>query len=286
MAPTLRHKQVKTALNRQSGGFLSTFTHTLQPYTGCAFGRQTPSGQGCPYCYVRKLPVSLFALSEWGEWVEAKMNIGDVLRGELCSHERRGTLSKLRIFMSSATDPYQGAEASLQLTRSCLEAFVERPPGLIIVQTRSPLVLRDVELLQTLQNCVWVSMTMETNDDEVRKRITPTSPTIGSRVKTMRILKEAGIHVQAAISPMLPNNAEMFAELLEPACTRALIDTLMHGDGANGRRSKSLGMEALFAQYGYEQWYTETAHEPLLNLLRERMGSERVVFSQAGFNEF
>lgn len=282
--PVTGSKEVKTALNKQMGGFLNTFSHSLQPYTGCAFGQQTQNGQGCPYCYVRKLPVSLFAKAEWGEWVEAKRNIGDVLRRELQSHHKKGHLSNLRIFMSSATDPYQGAESTYRLTRACLEAFTEFPPGLLVVQTRSPLVLRDLDLLRDLKQHVWVSLTLETNDDAVRKLFTPTSPTVGSRFRAMESLMEAGVRVQAAVSPMLPNEVATFVDRLDAVCDRVIVDTLFHGDGAKGRRSESLGMARVYEEHGYPEWYQPGAHLELLAALTSKLGQERVAFSQEGFN--
>lgn len=282
--PSIGTKQVKVALNKQKGGFLDTFSHTLQPYTGCTFGQQTVNGQGCPYCYVRKLPVSLFAKETWGEWVEAKLNIGEVLRRELKSHEKRGNLGNLRIFMSSATDPYQGAESRYRLSRACLQAFTEFPPGLLVVQTRSPLVLRDLDLLQGLRSSVWVSLTLETNDDAVRKAFTPTSPTVESRFRALERLTDAGVRVQAAVSPMLPNDPIPFAERLRSVCDRVVVDTLFHGDGAHGRRSESLGMASVYEQQGYSKWYHPDAHQELLAELTAQLGANRVTFSQDGFN--
>jgi DNA repair photolyase len=56
----------KSILN-PTGGFLSTFTHSLNAYQGCAFGRN-----GCPYCYVRAMPIQRFAGAPWGEWVRPR----------------------------------------------------------------------------------------------------------------------------------------------------------------------------------------------------------------------
>ncbi len=50
----------KRLLNKGSG-FLSGYSHTLNPYTGCAFA--------CSYCYVRQMPVQLFRDQNWGEWL-------------------------------------------------------------------------------------------------------------------------------------------------------------------------------------------------------------------------
>ena len=47
-------------LTPQRTGFLGAFTHSLNPYMGCAFGK----GGGCPFCYVRALPVAAAGGSE------------------------------------------------------------------------------------------------------------------------------------------------------------------------------------------------------------------------------
>lgn len=269
----------KSILN-PTGGFLSTYTHSLNAYQGCAFGRNS-----CPYCYVREMPVQRFAGRPWGEWVKAKINAPDLLRQELEKARRKGTFGSLRIFMSTATDPYQGAEARLKLTRGILEAFAAGGDfGFLVVQTRSPLVERDIDVLLQLGPRVAVSFTIETNREEVRRQITPASPSIDRRLKTLERLTAAGIRTQAAISPMLPCDPEAFAELIAPRASRAVVDTLLDGDGAGGRRSQALGMFELLTSLGYEDWLRRDAHMPLLKALRDRMGEARVGFSQEGFN--
>ena len=75
--------------------------------------------------------------------------------------------------MSSSTDPYQPVEAQEQITRSLLETMLMELPDFILVQTRSPLVTRDIDLLQKLGERVRVSMTVETDQDDIRKHFTP-----------------------------------------------------------------------------------------------------------------
>ena len=125
---------------------------------------------------------------------------------------------------------------------------------------------------------------IETDRDEVRRQITPTSPSIDRRLATLERLTAAGLRTQAAISPMLPCDPPRFADLIAPRASRALVDTLADGDGAGGRRSAELGMPALLSSLGYADWLRPDAHLPLLEALRERMGDERVGFSQEGFN--
>jgi len=271
--------QARSILN-PTGGFLSTYTHSLNAYQGCAFGRGS-----CPYCYVRAMPIQKFSGKPWGEWVKAKINAPELLRGELEKSKRQGSFGSLRIFMSTATDPYQGVEAKLKITRGVLEVFARAGDfGFLVVQTRSPLVERDIELLTRLGPRVAVSLTIETNREEVRRQITPTSPSIERRLKALANLTGAGLQTQAAISPVLPCDAEEFANLIAERSTRAVVDTLIDGDGAGGRRSAELGMPELLRSLGYGDWLLPDSHIPLLEALRRRMGSDRIGYSQAGFN--
>src|SRR5262245_4309590 len=208
--------QAKSILN-PTGGFLASYTHSLNAYQGCAFGKGS-----CPYCYVRAMPIQRFAGAPWGEWVRAKVNAPELLARELDALRRNWSFGALRIFMSTATDPYQGAESRLQLTRRLLEVFASCGDfGLLVVQTRSPLVERDTDLLTQLGPRVAVSLTIETNRDEVRRQITPTSPSIERRLTILARLTGAGIQTQAAISPILPCDAEEFANLIAERSTRA-----------------------------------------------------------------
>jgi DNA repair photolyase len=269
----------KSILN-PTGGFLSTYTHSLNAYQGCAFGKGS-----CPYCYVRAMPIQRFAGRPWGDWVKAKINAADLLRQDLETAKRRGTFGSLRIFMSTATDPYQGAEAKLKITRGVLEVFLESGDfGYLVVQTRSPMIERDIDLLQKFGSRVAVSLTVETNREAVRKQITPTSPSIERRLAALQRLTGAGVKTQAAISPVLPCDPEPFADLIAVRASRAVVDTLIDGDGAGGRRSTELGMPKLLHSLGYDQWLARDAHLPLLDALRRKMGPERVGFSQDGFN--
>lgn len=191
--PDVRLVECKSILTK-TGGFLASFTHTLNPYAGCSFG-----ADGCGvYCYVAESPIGRFARGAWGSWLDAKVNAACRLDEEL---QRFTDRSKLRIFMSSATDPYQPVESRLNITRQILTLLYRQPVGLLVVQTRSPLVTRDYDLLAQMP-FAWLFMTVETNDDGVRKALTPTCPSIERRVDAMRLARVRGIHVQAAISPV------------------------------------------------------------------------------------
>ena len=263
-----------------TGGFLNGFAFSLNPYIGCAFG----AAGGCPFCYVRALPVARADRGDWGAWVIAKANLPERLEGELKGLAASGKLADAAIFMSSATDPYQGWERRLGLTRRALEVMGRCPPRRLLVQTRSPLIERDIDLIGTLGSRAIVSVTLETDDDRVRRALTPTSPSVARRLVTMKRLRSAGIFTQMAIAPMMPNDPEHFAEIADEAADRVIVDTYFDGDGAKGWRSRGLGMGEIYGRLGYSDWFRPGAEAALLKALRERLGEKRVLFSREGFN--
>ena len=278
----MRSYQLKTVSRglTQTGGFLRGFAFSLNPYIGCAFGDHG----GCPFCYVRALPVARTVQGEWGSWVVAKINLPDILRRELQSLAGAGKLGRAAIFMSSATDPYQGIERRLCLTHQVLVVLTEIPPHRILLQTRSPLIMRDVGVLRELGDHLIVSITVETDDERVRRAFTPTSPSIARRLACAAHLREQGIFTQLAIAPMLPNNPAHFAEIADSVADRVIVDTYFAGDGSGGGRSRSLGMQQRYEALGYGDWFHPGKERELLESMRSRLGSHRVLFSRDGFN--
>ena len=263
-----------------TGGFLDGFAYSLNPYVGCAFG----DNGGCPFCYVRALPVARSQPGPWGSWVTAKSNLLELLGRELCALEKSGKLGRAAVFMSSATDPYQGMERRMRLTRGALELFLRHPPRRVLLQTRSPMIERDLDLLTRLGPRLIASITVETNDDRVRRALTPTSPSIARRLAAARRLRAAGVFVQLAVAPMMPNNPERLAELAAGAADRVVVDTYFDGDGSSGRRSRALMIGELYARLGYARWFERGTEGELMAAMRARLGVERVLFSREGFN--
>lgn len=270
MSQEIQYKTPKTLLNKGTG-YLNGYTHSLNPYTGCTFG--------CSYCYVRQMPVSLFRRKEWGTWVDVKQEAAAILRKELQKAKSKGPVS---IFMSSSTDPYQPIEHKEQITRAMLEVMVENPPDFLLVQTRSPLVRRDIDLLIRLGDKVRVSMTVETDLDDIRKKFTPCAPPISSRLKTLQLLREAGISIQATIAPVLPSSPS-FAGILRGLVDRVCIDDYFMGDGSGGKRTQRLGIYSLYEELGLEEWYDPDAYRMVYEGLRSVFSEKELLLSQKGF---
>ncbi len=256
----------------RTGGYLAGFTHTLQPYAGCQFS--------CSYCYVREMAVQRTNPHRlpWSKWIAPKLNAPALLERDAA----RGRLTAARIFCSSATDPYTPLERRLRLTRGCLEVMGRCPPRALIVQTRSPLVLRDAALIAALPRAA-VSLTITTVDEDVRRLFEPDSPGVGRRLATLGALRAAGVRTQAAIAPLLPGDVSELAARLDPVVDRVVVDDFFRGDGAGGRRSRT-ALEALEAR-GLGAWARPGYAAEATAVLRRTLGAERVVESQEGFND-
>nr|WP_255654393.1 radical SAM protein [Cohnella sp. REN36] len=253
-------------------GFLAGYTHTLNPYVGCAYG--------CSYCYVRRLPVALFRGEPWGEWAQPKAGDPATLARELARAKRKGPVT---VFFSSVTDPYQPLEAKERLTRALLAAMADEPPDFVLLQTRGPLVTRDVDVLRRLGDRVRVSVTVESDRDDMRRALTPSAPPYAARLAALRALREAGVPTQAAVSPLLPYTPA-FAAQIAAVAPRVVVDDYFRGDGSGGRRSERLGMREAYAQLGLADWYAPERLEAFVAELRERMPPDAVTVSAEGFN--
>ncbi|WP_409348156.1 SPL family radical SAM protein [Paenibacillus gyeongsangnamensis] len=274
MGPVAIQYRPPSRLLNPASGYLTGYTHTLNPYAGCAFA--------CSYCYVREMPVAKFRKDAWGSWVDVKQNAAPLLAKELRRAKRKGPVT---VFMSSSTDPYQPAEYSTRLTRSLLEIMAESEtmPDFLLVQTRSPLVTRDIDLLQRLGERVRVSMTVETDLEPVRKAFTPAAPPIPGRLQALRLLAQAGIPAQVAVSPVLPCSDRFAATLASTGVHRLCVDDFFLGDGSLGRRTERLGIRRIHDAEGYGAWYSPDAIRRVLEQLRQHYDDGAIFVSQAGF---
>ncbi|GCE22936.1 SPL family radical SAM protein [Dictyobacter kobayashii] len=275
-------KEARSILTAQHKGFLASgpfpFTHALSAYTGCGFG-QTTCGM---YCYAQYLPQWSFGSNgaAWGEAVQVKINAAELLDAAL-RRMKAETRQKLRIFMSSTTDPYQPLEHKYQVTRQCLEVFARYPDlNLLVVQTRSPLAERDLALFCQLPYA-WLSVTIETDDTSYLKSLKG-GPPLEKRWQLVKAAREAGIHTQITVSPCLPyTNFENFGQrLLHSGAQRIVVDTVVDGDGSGGTRTA----RSPFARQEPTWAATTPAHQLYKYLLAQSTAQEiEIGWSTAGF---
>lgn len=193
-----------TSLLTSPSGFIGVYKFTLNPYSGCSFG--------CDYCYARFFSPTNEHQKDWGNWIKVKQNAVDLLRrSRRAKSQNRRLEAGDTIYMSSVTDPYQPIEHKVGLTRCILQELLELQPRLTI-QTRSPMVIRDIDLLQKFEH-IRVNFTITTDSEDIRLRYEYNTPSIESRLKAAKQVSEAGIPIGISISPMLPiKNPELFGE--------------------------------------------------------------------------
>jgi DNA repair photolyase len=177
-------------------GFMDTYDFTLNPYSGCSFG--------CAYCYAAFFSRDAEQRDNWGYWVTVKENAVELLERRL--KRRPDFLDGKLIYMSSVTDPYQPVERELNLTRRVLEIMAERHKPRLVVQTRSPDVVRDIDLYQQIEangGRVQVNMTVTTDDEDVRRTFEPFCPSNTVRLKAIREVQDAGVETCITMTPLL-----------------------------------------------------------------------------------
>ena len=162
--------------------------YVVNPYVGCQ--------HGCSYCYARFMKKFTGHKEPWGTFVDVKINAADLLRSEI-KRKKRG-----KVWVSGVCDPYQPLERKYELSRKCLEILAQYDWP-VVVQTRSSLVLRDIDILKEAKHFE-VGLTITTADDNIRKIFEPNAPPIPERIKTLDELHRSGIRTYAMIAPILP----------------------------------------------------------------------------------
>ena len=204
MTLTVREIQAKTILSRSK-----IYPYVVNPYTGCQ--------HACSYCYARFMKRVTGHKEPWGEFVDVKVNAAELLRKEIKKKKRAG------VWVSGVCDPYQPLEAEYRLTRQCLEVLAQNNWP-VFIQTRSPLVLRDMDIIQDTRDFE-VGFSVTTADDAIRKLFEPDAPPIEDRIAALDTLHRAGIRTYAMVAPVLPG-AEGLAELLKGKIDYVIIDRM------------------------------------------------------------
>jgi len=200
----VREVQARSILSKSS-----IFDYALNSYTGCQYG--------CTYCYARFMKRFSGHKENWGEFVDIKINAPELLGKELRS-KRRG-----RVWVSGVCDPYQPVEERHELTRRCLEILIQNDWP-VCIQTKSPLVLRDIDLIQDGKD-VEAGLTITTGDEGIRQLFEPRATPIDERIRALEQLHRAGIKTYAMIAPLLPG-AEKLVEMLQGKVDYIIVDKM------------------------------------------------------------
>jgi DNA repair photolyase len=149
---------------------------------------------------------------------------------QLLEKYRKKPLLDRSIYMSSVTDPYQPVEKELKLTRNLLQELLDYHQPRLVIQTRSPLVTRDIDLLKRFKN-IQVNMTVTTDNEGVRKIFEPLCPSNVLRLEAVKKINNEGIPTCITLTPLLPVTEPIsFAEMLVATGVKKFIIQPFHSE--------------------------------------------------------
>jgi DNA repair photolyase len=185
--------------------------YSLNCYTGCA--------HGCVYCYARFMERFHPHDEPWGRFVDVKINALSALSKDI----RRSSPGS--VFVSSACDGWQPLEKKYELTRNCCKELL-RAGFKLIVLTKSPLILRDMDLFY--RKNVQIGVTITTADEQQARLWEPYAGSVTERINVLKEAKAAKLHTAIMFSPILPgisDNMEALVSLFELA-RKVQVDTI------------------------------------------------------------
>jgi DNA repair photolyase len=212
-AMNIRFHEVRTksALNRIPAAARLPFEWTVNPYRGCT--------HACLYCFARPTHeyLDLDAGRDFEREIIVKVNVPEVLRAELAKPSWKGE----PVALGTNTDPYQWVEGRYKLMRGIWEALRDaRNPCSIL--TKSPLLLRDLDLLKEIAEVADVSacLSVPTLDEKAWRATEPHTPNPRARLEAVGELNRAGIPTSVLIAPLMPginDSPEQVAKIVELA---------------------------------------------------------------------
>ncbi|MGA2595281.1 MAG: radical SAM protein [Bryobacteraceae bacterium] len=246
-----------------TSGFIAQagFTHSLSPARNCTYA--------CTYCYVPTMRIygglKPDDWNHWGRFTTFKSNAPELLRKSLRSNQV--------IYCSPLVDPYQPAEETEGLMPRLLDALIEHPPRVFALQTRGPLILRDLARLRQLaeRTMLRVSFSITTDSEMVRRLYEPHCAPVSERLETLRRLRAAGIAAHATLAPLLPCDPEALIDMALEATERDII-----GDPFHVRAVKKCGATTRDAATrisrarGFAEWHDPAFQTAVVERMRQR----------------
>jgi DNA repair photolyase len=206
---------VRSVLNSPASTHMGFWS--VNPYVGCEFG--------CGYCYARDthrwtveraaatgvIPPHSDPDRDFESRILVKLDAAHVLLRAL----RSARLDGRPIVIGTATDPYQPAELRFGITRRVLEALLPCPPLELGIITKSPLILRDLDLLARIseRHKLRVNISLACTDARLLHRLERRSPGPGPRLRALAALRTAGVQAGLMVAPVIPGVTDSLPQL-------------------------------------------------------------------------
>jgi DNA repair photolyase len=210
MGVNFHEVRARSALNHVPGGRYG-FSWTINQYRGCS--------HACAYCFARRTHtyLDLDAGRDFEREIVVKVNVPELLRAELA----RPSWKRELVALGTNTDPYQWVESRYRMMPEILEAL-EAAETPVSILTKSPLVMRDVEILERMSKRlpVSVNLSVPTLDEDAWRATEPHTPSPAARLDAVAELRRRGIESGVLVAPLMPginDDPEQVRPILESA---------------------------------------------------------------------
>lgn len=256
--------QAKTILSRTK---VPSADFVINPYTGCQFG--------CLYCFATFMGRFVGESNDnWGKYVYVKTNAVELMKKAIRRLMKKSPHP--RVVLSTVTDPYQGVESKYKLTRGILETFVKHDyQGRVGLLTKSPLALRDVDVIKEL-NHAEVGITITTSDDNLSRSLEVRAPAASARLRALKDLNDAGIETYVFIGPLLPHMKDkpelldkLFADIAAAGTRNVKVEYLNLPMYVRNRFNQVLKNEKQEIQEIYSESQTKPYRDEMEDLVGE-----------------
>jgi len=202
--------RARSALNHVPGGRYG-FSYTVNAFRGCS--------HACSYCFARRTHTFLDfnAGRDFEREIVVKVNVPELLRAELA----RPSWKRELVALGTNTDPYQWVESRYRFMPEILAAL-EAAETPVSVLTKSPLLLRDVDLYEQMSKHlpVSVNLSVPTLDEDAWRATEPHTPSPAARLDAVAELRKRGIDSGVLIAPLMPGINDDPAQV-QPIINRA-----------------------------------------------------------------
>lgn len=150
--------------------------------------------------------------------IVVKVNVPEVLRAELA----RPSWKRELVALGTNTDPYQWVESRYRMMPEILAAL-EGAATPVSVLTKSPLVMRDIDLFEGMAKKglpVSVNLSVPTLDEKAWRATEPHTPSPTARLDAVAELRRRGIDSGVLIAPLMPGINDS-PEQVQPIVDRA-----------------------------------------------------------------
>jgi DNA repair photolyase len=149
--------------------------------------------------------------------IVVKVNVPELVRGEL----KRKSWKRELVALGTNTDPYQWVESRYRMMPEILAALEEAETP-VSVLTKSPLVMRDIEIFERMAKHlpVSVNLSVPTLDEDAWRATEPHTPSPSARLDAVAELRRRGIDSGVLIAPLMPGINDS-PEQVQPIIDRA-----------------------------------------------------------------